>query len=70
MAENYCKDNNLNHSQLAKKLGVHKSYITQLMNDSSNFKLSTMVKLALKLGMVPQIQFVDIHLIVTNTSVA
>lgn len=66
----YCENNSLNHSQLAKKLKVNKSYISQIMNDGSNMKLSTMIKLALKVGMVPQIKFISVDLIITNTDVA
>jgi transcriptional regulator with XRE-family HTH domain len=56
----YMKKNNLNRTQLAKKLGVTKGYITQVLNGEFNHRLSKLVELSLAIGRVPKIEYEDL----------
>lgn len=60
LIENYRKKNNLNKAQLADRLGVTKSYITQVLNGNFDHKVSKLVELSLAFGKVPVLQFMDI----------
>lgn len=55
--EEYMKDNNLNRTQLAEKLGVTKGYVSQLLNADFDHKISKLVDLALMMGKAPQINY-------------
>jgi transcriptional regulator with XRE-family HTH domain len=59
LIESYMGENGLTRTQLADKLGVHKSYITQLLNVSFDHKMSTVVDLALDCNKIPILSFVD-----------
>lgn len=56
----YMTDHNLNRTQLAKKLGVSKGYISQILNGNFNHRLSTLVELSLAMEKVPEIKFTDL----------
>jgi transcriptional regulator with XRE-family HTH domain len=60
MIENYRKNNNLNKAQLAARLGVSKSYITQILNGDFDHKVSKLVDLALAFGKLPVLNFKDV----------
>ena len=51
---------NLRHQDLAERLDVSRSYVTQLLSGKSNFTLETMVKVAKEVGCKLTIQFDDI----------
>lgn len=53
----YMKENNLNQSQLAKKLGVTKGYISQVLNGDFNHRISKLVELSLAIDKAPCIKF-------------
>ncbi|MEZ0538139.1 helix-turn-helix domain-containing protein [Fibrella arboris] len=55
--EEYMKDNNLNRTQLAEKLGVTKGYVSQILNADFDHKISKLVDLALMMGKAPQISY-------------
>ncbi|QGW28318.1 helix-turn-helix domain-containing protein [Phnomibacter ginsenosidimutans] len=57
MIENYRKENNLNKTQLAQRLGVTKGYITQILNGDFDHKVSKLVDLALAFDKVPCFEF-------------
>lgn len=57
----YMKENNLNQDKLAKKLNVTKGYVSQILNGNIDFRLSTIVKLCLTIGKVPNIDFQDLE---------
>lgn len=59
--EAYMKDNNLNRTQLAERLGVTKGYISQVLNGDFDHKISKLVDLALAMGKVPEINYPDLH---------
>lgn len=54
---NYLENNNMNRSELAKKLGVTKGYISQVLNGDSDHRISKIVELSLAIGVVPDIRF-------------
>ena len=54
----YMKDNGLNRTQLAQKLGVTKGYITQVLSGNFNHRLAKLVEFSLAIGLVPKIQFI------------
>ena len=53
----YMEKNDLNQTQLAKKLGVSKGYISQILNGNFNFTLKKLIELSLAIGISPNIQF-------------
>jgi len=53
----YLENNNINRSELAKKLGVTKGYISQVLNGNSDHRISKMVELSLAIGLIPDIRF-------------
>ncbi|MFH0756556.1 MAG: helix-turn-helix transcriptional regulator [Bacteroidota bacterium] len=58
--ESYMQREGLSRTQLARKLGVTKSYITQVLSGDFNHRLSSLVKLALAIGLVPEIRFKNV----------
>ena len=56
----YMKNEGLNQSELAKKLGVSKGYISQIVNGNFNFSLRKLIELSLALNKAPLIGFKDI----------
>lgn len=60
MMHEFMKSNNMNQSQLAKKLGVTKGYLSQILNCNFDHKISKLVELALALGKVPHLEFKDL----------
>lgn len=54
---NYLENNNMNRSELAKRLGVTKGYISQVLNGDSDHRISKMVELSLAIGLIPDIRF-------------
>ncbi|HWK03233.1 MAG TPA: helix-turn-helix transcriptional regulator [Puia sp.] len=60
LIEKYRKDNNLNKTELAIKLGVTKGYITQILNGDFDHKMSKFIDLSLAFDKVPILDFVDI----------
>jgi transcriptional regulator with XRE-family HTH domain len=57
----YMKKNNLNRTQLAKKLGVTKGYVTQVLNGDFNHRLSKLIELSLAIGKAPKIEYEDLE---------
>lgn len=57
----FMKENNLNQTKLAKKLGVSKSYISQVLNGNFNHRLEKLIELSLAIDKVPIVKFTDIH---------
>lgn len=58
--EQYLEENGLNRSDLAKKLGVSKGYITQVLNGEFDHRISKLVSLALAIGYIPKLTFEEI----------
>lgn len=68
-AERYMTENNINRTQLAKKLGVSKGYISQLLNGNYDHKLSKLAELALAFGYVPNLIFKPIEQVYREDSI-
>ena len=64
--EQYLKKNNLSKTAFAKKLGVSKGYVSQVLNGDFDHKLSRLVKLAMAIGKVPKVTFENLNEIITN----
>lgn len=58
--QNFMTKEGINKTQLADKLNVTKSYVTQVFNGDFDHKISKMVELALACDKVPLINFVDV----------
>lgn len=54
----YMKENGLNRTQLAQKLGVTKGYVTQVLSGDFDHRLSKLVELSLAVGLIPKMEFV------------
>lgn len=55
--EEYLKDKKINRTDLARELGVSKSYISQVLNGDFDHRLSKLVELALHCGYKPIINY-------------
>ncbi len=53
----YMKENGMNRTQLAEKLGVTKGYVSQVLNGDFDHKISKLVELSLAIGLVPTISY-------------
>jgi len=60
MIEVYRKENNLNKTQLAEKMGVTKGYVTQILNGDFDHRISKVVELSIMFGKVPFLNFMDV----------
>jgi transcriptional regulator with XRE-family HTH domain len=58
--ENYMSENSINRTKLAKKLGVSKGYITQVLNGDFNHRISKLVELSLAINKIPEINFKNV----------
>lgn len=58
--ESYLTDNNISRTQLAEKLGVTKGYVSQILNGDFDHKISKLVDLALAMGKVPEITYINL----------
>lgn len=57
----YMKNEGLNQSQLAEKLGVSKGYISQVLKGEFNYTLKKLIELSLAVGKVPVIEYKTVH---------
>lgn len=57
LLNSYMEENNLTQKQVAEKLKVSPSYVSQIINGNFNFTISKLIELALLVGKVPVIQF-------------
>lgn len=56
----YLEKNNMKRSELAKKLGVTKGYISQVLNGDADHRISKVIELSLAIGLIPEIKFKDL----------
>jgi transcriptional regulator with XRE-family HTH domain len=54
---NYMEKEKINQTQLAKKLGVTKGYLSQVLNGHFNHRLEKLIELSLAIGIVPDMEF-------------
>lgn len=64
---NYIEENKINRTQFAKKLGVTKGYLSQVLNGDFNHRLSKLVELSLAIGIAPIIHFEDLENYITKS---
>ncbi len=67
--DQYMNDNKLNKTQFAEKLGVTKTYLSQVLNGDFDHKLSGLVQLAMAIGKVPIIELKDLKEVIDNSEV-
>jgi transcriptional regulator with XRE-family HTH domain len=53
----YLKDNHITRTELAKRLGVSKGYISQILNGDYDHRISKLVELSLAIGYIPHLVF-------------
>jgi len=61
----YIEENNLTQKQVAEKLNVSPSYVSQILNGNFNFTVSKLIELALLVGKVPIIRYETVEQIMT-----
>lgn len=59
--EDYIEKNNLNKTKFAEKLGVSKSYLSQVLNGNFDHKLSKLIELSLAIDKIPMVKFENIE---------
>ena len=57
----YMKENNMNRTQLAERLGVSKGYVSQVLNGDFDHKISKLVDLSLLMGKVPELTYTNLN---------
>jgi len=56
--DNYMKNENINNEQLAKRLGVSKRVVSDVLNGNFNPKLKNLIKLSTSIDLILKIQFI------------
>ncbi len=64
--EEYMVENKINRTELAKRLGVSKGYVTQILNGDYDHRLSKLVEIALKIDYVPRIIYEPFDTVIAN----
>lgn len=64
--EAYMRENNINRTELAKRLGVSKGYITQILNGDYDHRLSKLVEMSLKINYIPHILYEPFETVIAN----
>lgn len=62
----YLLESKISRNDLAKKLGVTKGYISQVLNGNCDHRLSKIVELSMAIGKVPTITFQDLKMILDD----
>lgn len=57
----YLQKEGINQTQFAEKIGVSKSYISQVINGNFNYSIYKYIELALSIGKIPMVEFKDIQ---------
>ncbi len=70
MMNEYMESNKMTRTDLAKKLGVTKGYISQVLNGDFDHRLSKLVELSMAIGKIPQISYIPMDKVfIKETSV-
>lgn len=64
--EAYMSENKINRTELAKRLGVSKGYVTQILNGDYDHRLSKLVEISLKVNCIPIIVYEPIESVIDN----
>jgi transcriptional regulator with XRE-family HTH domain len=67
MIAGYIEKEGITQIQFAKKLGVSKGYISQIMNGNFNYTLKKLIELSLAVGKAPVIEFKSFDDIIEST---
>ena len=62
--KNYMKKEKINNVQLAGRLGVGKSYVTQILNGEYNYSLKKLIDICLAIGIVPKINYTPLEAVI------
>lgn len=65
-AVRFMEEKGYNRTQLAKYLGVSKSYVSQLLSLEYDHRLSKLIELSLKFGFAPKMDFIPMARIVAR----
>jgi transcriptional regulator with XRE-family HTH domain len=57
LIKEYLEETTISQNELARRLGVSKGYLSQVLNGNFDHKLSKLVSLALAVGRVPNVEF-------------
>ena len=57
----YMADENINQTELAKRLNVSKGYVSQILNGNFNYTLRKLIEISLLIGVVPQIKYTKVE---------
>ena len=68
MVADFIREEGMNQTQLAEKLGVSKGYISQILNGNFNYTLKKMIQLSLALNRVPAFEFKNLEQFIQNDS--
>lgn len=68
LMEQYMENNNLSRTELARKLGVSKGYISQVLNGDFDHRISKLVELSMAVGMVPQITYIPMNKVFSDST--
>lgn len=60
LIKDYMDTNKFSRKELADRLGVTKGYISQILNGEFDHRISKLVELAMIIGKVPRIDYIDI----------
>lgn len=64
--EAYMSENKINRTELAKRLGVSKGYVTQILNGDYDHRLSKLVEISIKINCIPIIVYEPIESVIDN----
>lgn len=67
--ECYLKENKLTRSDFAKKIGVSKGYVTQILNGDFDHRLSKLVEISIAIGYFPDMSFKKRQEVLSDKSV-
>lgn len=62
MLTKYVQKEGISHSELGRRLGLNKGYVSRLFKCCENLTVETMAKISLKLGFKPILKFEEIEL--------
>ncbi len=62
----YLEKEGISQNDFARKLGVSKGYVSQILNGNFNYTLKKLIELSLAIGKAPSIQYEDVDEMIVN----